>query len=459
MSRTTPPHSIEAEQALLGAILINNDAWGVVSGTIEPEQFYEPVHRAIYAAISETIASGRKATPITLKAALPTIDIAGISLPVYLARLAAEGTTVINAPDYAQLVRETWELREMGAIVERAKEAQIAPAQALREAWDEIDVLRARLSTPGAEFGGIGSFAKRVIEELQAPQEAKTVPTTGFTDFDRLIGGGYRPGRLIVIAGRPGTGKTVFAASSARRVARKGYGAAIFSLEVDGFEIAARMLADELSHTYTPVPYADILANRLAQGQRERVEEGARRLADIPVEIDAASGVGMFDLAAKARIICERWRKRGVVPGAIFIDYLGLIMPTDRYRGRKVDELGEIARACKELSKRLQVCVVLLSQLNRAVESREDKRPTIADLRESGHIEEHADVVGLLYRPSYYDGRDPKVMDGDPEAVARADARRHDLELALGKNRLGASTTVTLWCDVASSCVDNRRNI
>lgn len=461
--RAAPPHNIEAEQGLLGAILVNNDAYGAVASIIEPEHLFEPIHRVIFEKMGQMISSRQLVTPATLKAAIPEVTIAGMPASTYILRLAQEATTVINAPDYAAHIREQWELRQISEIGELAREQGAIPREALTEAWSALDDLRARTTNNPADRNTIGNFAKRVLEDIDAAStgEARAIPSTGFSDVDRFVSGGWRNQRLYVLAGRPGMGKTIFGVSSARRVARQGYGVGFFSLEIDGREVASRMLADELARStnYSPIAYADILSGSLQNAtDRKRIEHAQASLDKLPIEVDASGGLSMFEIAARARIMCERWRKRGIVPGAIVIDYLGLIRPSDRYRGRKVDELGEIALACKQdIAKRLDVACVLLAQLNRGVESRDDKRPNISDLRDSGSIEEHADMVGLLYRPAYYDMRDPKVREGDPDALVRAENRKHNLELVLGKNRLGPAVTVTLWCDAGSSSVDNMR--
>ncbi len=461
--------NMEAEQALLGAILINNDAFGAAMKHVRATDFFEPLHARIYEEAGRLITSGRKATPITLKDAFPNIKLTdepgALTVPQYLARLCAEATTIINAPDYAQTIRD---LAMMRAIIAIAGDLERAPSdgynsdEALKQAFSQLDELRAGNSRSEEERSSIGRLAQYLVDNAETVKNGEPipVPSTGFADIDRNIGGGFRPGRLIVIAGRPGMGKTVIEAASARRVARRGYGAGIFSLEIDGAEMSSRILADELAMMPRGTPeatYRDILTGELNDMQRSALAQASKRVQDLPIEIDATGGLSFFEIAARARIMIERWRQRGIQAGVIFIDYLGLITPSDRYRGRKVDELGEMAKAAKDLSKRLSVCVVLLAQLSRAVEQREDKRPNMADLRDSGNIEEHADVVGLLYRPYYYDQLDPRVRSGDPAAIERMEARKSELQLGLGKNRLGPTATVHLWCDVGRSAVDNAR--
>lgn len=455
--RAPLPANIEAEQALLGAMLLNNDAFGYVSGIVGPEHFAEPLHAEMFGQIARYVAAGKKATPVTLKDTFPAAEIVGGMTPAqYLARLAAESVanTGTSAAQLGAQVRDLASMRAVIAIagdLQRAASDGYAPDEALRQAWERLDGLRMGSVEDGGERGTIAALAQRMREDTALA--ASFSVTTGLADLDRAIAGGWRAGRLYVVAGRPGMGKTVLAWSSARRVAIQGVGVSGFSLEIDGHEVTARLVSDELRHTATPLAYRDIVAGNLDEAQQAHREKGLQRVEELPIRIDASGGVSITEIEARARMDRDRFARQGIRPGVIFIDYLGLIRCSDRYRGRKVDELGEIALHCKNMAKRLDAAVVLLAQLNRAVESRDDKRPNMSDLRDSGNIEEHADVVGLMYRPAYYDAR--RAKDGDVEAAERAHANQYRLELGLGKNRLGPTITVDLWCDPAHSCVDN----
>jgi len=453
-----PIHSIEVEQQLLGAILMNNQAYGAVAGLIGADHFFEPAHQQIFRVASEEIVAGRVATPVTLKAMLPDVEIHGMPVGRYLAALAANSTTIINAPDFAKYVFEFWQLRQLSQIGATASRPGLSPTQSLAAAWAQLDALRSEGSNDPAQHNTIGGFARILAEEISAPPSAdQIVPSTGFTDLDKFIGGGYRPGRLYLAAGRPGMGKTVFGIASARRVALKGFGVAFFSLEIDGKEMSARTIASHMALGSTKVDYSAILANKLSEHERSCVLDASARMDALPMEVDVTGGLSMFEIESRSRVYVERWRRRGIAPGLIVIDYMGLVKASDRYRGHKVHEQGEIAWAGKQLAKKLGVGVLMLAQLNRNVESRDDKRPQMSDLRDSGNIEEHADVVMLLFRPAYYDDRDPSVRDGDPVAVQRADHRKSDLVVDLGKNRLGPTIGVTLWCSVGHCAVDNAR--
>lgn len=448
-------HNIDAEQQLLGAILINNQAYSMVSGLIGPEHFFEPIHREIFRLAGELISTSKVATPITLKPLLPPdIKIGDMPIGRYLVELAANSTTIINAPDFARHVFDFWTLRQI-AEIGSGSIIGTTPTAALSETWQRLDALRARMLNASTHAGSLGSFARKLVEQMDRPADDQVVPSTGFTDLDKFVGGGWRPERLIVAAGRPGMGKSVFGIASAMRVARRGYGVAFFSLEIDGIEVSARATANTLASSYEPVNYSQILSGELTELQRAKIREVEQRLAALPLHVDTTGGLSMFEIEARTRMLVDRWAKQGIPLGLIVIDYLGLVRPSDRYAGRKVDELGEIAWAGKELAKKQQAAVLMLSQLNRSVEGREDKRPSMSDLRDSGNIEEHADIVALLYRAAYYDDRDPKVREGDIEAIDRAAHRKHDLEIGLGKNRLGPTTSVTLYADVGRCCVDN----
>jgi len=459
------PHNLEAEQALLGAILLNNDAYGFAIKHVDAADFYVPLHAQIFQESGRLISLGRRVNTVTLKDAFPAGMAAGddITISQYLARLAAEATTVVNAPDYARVIRDLALAREIigiGADLERAPNLGFNADEAIRRAFEQLDTLRANFQAGDDDRATMESLAHSLSARMASDQreEAAHAVSTGFQDLDRQLGGGYRDGRLFVWAGRPGAGKTVYMVASARRVAKAGFGALLFSLEMPRDDIMARFAASELAHTETPLDYRDVLVNDLDPFQRQRVIAAADRLQELPIHVDCTAGLGIFEMTARARLACDRWRRQGIKPGLIGIDYLGLVRTGDRYRGNKVDELGEIAKQAKILAGQLEVPVLLLAQLNRGVEGRDDKRPVMADLRASGEIEEHADVVGLLYRPFYYTQRDPRYRDRDPAAMVEIEKRKHDLDVGLDKNRLGPTTVVHLWCDVAKSAVDNSRH-
>jgi replicative DNA helicase len=463
------PISIEAEQALLGALLVNEEALAHVGAILEPRHFAEELHARIYKTAADLVGAGRRATLISIGAELSGVQMPDGAPPLraYLARLAAEATTVINARDYAEMIVDAWARRELISLAGAAADSARLPGFGRLPAMlDELDsqiiALRNIGGTGETERSSLGAGLAEVIRDAEQEMagNARAIPSTGFVDLDRVVGGGYRPGRLFVIAGNPGAGKTVFLVASARRVARvredwPQFGVDVYSLEIDRRELAARMAANAMAAGPAPLAYSDILAGRLDQTGIHRLREIERRFSEFALTIDATPGLTIEQIESRAKRTKQRLERAGKTLDVVFIDYLQIMGFGDRYKGRKVDEIGEVTKAAKAMAKRLDVCVVMLSQLSRENQKRDDKRPQLFDLRDSGSIEQDADVVIGLHRPSYYDQRDPKVLNGDSEACELAAARANDLEVILMKNRLGPTTTVNLYCDVARSFLDN----
>lgn len=800
------PVNIEAEQALLGACLINNDAIAMVSSFLESRHFSEGLHARIYETMCELAGKGVRGSVVTLKCYLEDIELpSGVTIQAYLARLAAEATTVIDAPDYAAMIVDMWRRRELIRVTQDVAAAARTPIVNLStgDLLDELEVQTAELrnSAPAeTERSTIAGGVEELLIDIDTVRsgEAPPIATSGFLDIDRRLGGGLRPGRLIVLAGRPGMGKaqpidspvlaptgwkrigqlkigdpvchprkgstrvvgiypqgrketflvtfhdgrqtlccadhlwevkdrhwpesrimalkdimkrkelfrlsipleaaefgdqwwspispyvvgamlgdggfcarrapvissadqhiiervsaglpapailkkqegydyylqeglgsgakhsplkaafarlglgddsksdnkfvpseilcgnfetrmqalrglldtdgtvepsktirftscserlaqdveylarsvgawakmrqrrapayshngqkrtgrdcwtvtirhkdphslfslprkierlgdggqyakglrlafksiepapetecvcirveeddglyftddfiithnTVLMCALARRAARKGFGVDIYSLEIDRKELTARMLANALGATAFPLDYRDILSGRVDDSDIPRLAQLRDKFAEIPLSIDATPALRISQIESRAKRTALRLARGGKKLDVVFIDYLGLVSVGDRYKGNKVAELGDIALGAKNMAKRLGCAVVLLSQLNRSVESRDDKRPLLSDLRESGNIEEHTDAVGFLYRPAYYDDQDPR-KERDAEFADSALRRANDLEIIWRKNRLGPTGTDKLYCRVERSFVDN----
>lgn len=450
------PHNIEAEQIVLGSILAHNPNYGAVAAEIEPRHFFEPLHAQIMFQIGQLISSGQSATPITLKDVFPSVEVVhGVSIGGYLGRLMT--TSACSNAELQSVVSRVRELSQMRGIVEVATRIKTAgmegvfPENALTEAWSTLDEIRNDIKRDSGNRGAIGEFARMLLDA-----DSSHVVSTGLSDLDQSIAGGWRSGRLYILAGRPGMGKTILGTSTARRVARKGNGVSFYSLELDTKEVTARMVADAMSSMAQPIPYRDIVAGILDDHGKQQTQRAIEHLEKLPILLDSTGGLAINDIEARARIDRERFAKSGHRLAVVVIDYLGLIRAADRYRGQRVHELGEIALAGKTMAKRLDCAVVMLSQLNRGVEARDDKRPTMSDLRDSGNIEEHADFVGLLYRPFYYTERSQKWRDQDPEFVERALAEQDTLELIVGKNRLGSTGIINLWCNPSLSAIRDK---
>ena len=475
-----PPANTQAEQALLGAILINNTAYGRVSEFLLAEHFGNAVHGRIFAAIAKLIERGQIANPITLKNLFDQDGaLAEIGGAMYLARLAEAAVTVINAEHYGRTIHDLHLRRELITI------GQDVVSEAFQHDLDDpatMQIERAEsklfeLATSGQAEGGFNPFTSALASAITAAEAAfkrdgKTVGVaTGFLDLDKKLGG-LHPSDLIILAGRPSMGKTALATNIAFNAA-KAYrtqrgadgrplvedGAVIgfFSLEMSAEQLATRILAEE----------SGISSDRIRRGEVKREDfdkfvAASQRLAAIPMFIDDTPAISVAALRTRARRLK---RQQGL--GMIVIDYLQLLRPSQNGRGseNRVQEISEITRGLKAIAKELEVPVIALSQLSRAVEQREDKRPLLADLRESGSIEQDADVVMFIFREEYYLSRgeptrrpeesDDKFNDRFEHWRQRMEVTFGTAEVIIAKQRHGPIGTVKLHFEAETTKFDN----
>jgi replicative DNA helicase len=462
----TAPHNIEAEQALLGAILVNNEAFYRVSDFLDAKHFFEPIHQRIFELISSLVRAGKVATPVTLKTFLPAdVDIAGLTVSQYLARLAAEATTVINAEDYGRTVYDLSTRRDLITIgedmVNVAFDAPVdfAPQNQIEDAERRLF----ELAETGRYDGGFQRFAQALTVAVDMAAKAYQRDgklsgiATGLEDLDRQMGG-LQPSDLIVLAGRPGMGKTALATNIAYNVARAWRGeiradghqitanggiVGFFSLEMSAEQLATRIIAEQ-----TGIPSSQIRRGGISEADFEKIKDHSIELQNLQFYVDETGGLAVAQLAARARRLK---RQRGL--DLLVIDYQQLLTGSSK-RGseNRVQEITEITTRLKALAKELNVPVIALSQLSRQVESREDKRPQLSDLRESGSIEQDADVVMFVYREEYYHVM-KKPMESDREKfaewMAQGDKLHGKAEVIIGKQRHGPTGTVELQFDAA----------
>lgn len=453
------PQNVEAEQALLGAILVNNEAFYRVSDFLMAEHFYEPVHREIFEVISKIVRAGKTATPVTVKTFLPESLVADVTMSQYLARLAAEATTILNAADYGQTVYDLSirrRLIEIGEeMVATAYEAGVEETAPLQIEGAEKQLFE--LAEKGRYDGGFQAFNTATAAAIEMAAEAfkrdgtLSGTSTGLTDLDRLMGGLQRSD-LIILAARPAMGKSSLATNIAFHVARNWKGSitpdgrrktddggivGFFSLEMSAEQLATRMLAEQAE-----ISSADIRRGNIHESQFSHLVDTSTLLAQIPLYIDDTGGLAVSQLAARARRLK---RQKGL--DLLIIDYLQLLSgSTKKANENRVQELTEITTTLKALAKELEVPIIALSQLSRQVESRDDKHPQLSDLRESGSIEQDADVVLFIFREEYYlKNKEPR--EGTPEHLAwQGDMEKvHGrAEVIIGKQRHGPTGTVQL---------------
>lgn len=420
------PHNVEAEQALLGAILINNEAYTRVSDYLRPEHFYEPVHRRIFEAMSRLIEAGRLADHVTLKVAFDEDEaLRELDGARYLAGLARAAETILNAEDYGRLLHDLALKRGLIHVGEEVVNRAYDPA-APETGRDQIESAEQHLfmlAQEGEVEGGFQGFASvltstvNMIEVAYHKKGQITGVPTGLDAMDERLGG-LQPSDLIILAARPSMGKSALAVCmAANAAARKAvgeelerlegenYAVAIFSLEMSAEQMAMRLLSAE----------ARIGGDELRRGKLERdddftkVVQASQALATRPIFIDDTPALSVAALRTRCRRLM---RRHGL--SLIVVDYLQLLRPvTTAGQGNRVQEISEITQSLKALAKEMHVPVLALSQLSRAVEQREDKRPQLSDLRESGSIEQDADVVMFIYRDEYYLARaEPKHRPG-----------------------------------------------
>lgn len=453
------PHNVEAEQALLGAILVNNEAFYRVSDFLIPEHFYEPIHREIYEIIAKVIRAGRTATPITLKTHLPDTLTADMSMSQYLARLAAEATTVINAADYGQTVYDLAIRRNLIQIgeemVSTAYHSEVE--ETANKQIEEAEKQLFDLAEKGRYDGGFQPFNEALKQAITMAGEAYSRDgtlsgtATGLSDLDRLMGGLQRSD-LIILAARPAMGKTSLATNIAFHVARSWKGdvtpdghkktvdggqVGFFSLEMSAEQLATRILAEQAE-----ISSSDIRRGNIHESQFSRLVDVSNLMSTVPLYIDDTGGISVAQLAARARRLK---RQKGL--DLLIVDYLQLLSGSSKKANEnRVQELTEITTTLKALAKELEVPIIALSQLSRQVENRDDKHPQLADLRESGSIEQDADVVLFVYREEYYlKNKEPK--EGTPEHLAwqgEMEQVHGKAEVIIGKQRHGPTGTVQL---------------
>ncbi|MCO4054515.1 MAG: replicative DNA helicase [Bosea sp.] len=455
------PHNVEAEQALLGAILVNNDAFYRVSDFLLPEHFFEQVHLKIYETTASLIRAGKIANAITLKTFMQDDDLGGLKVSQYLARLTAEATTVINAQDYGQTIYDLAIRRSLITVGEdMVNVAYDSPVDASpREQIEEAERKLFALAEKGRYEGGFQPFSQAVTTAIDMAARAYERDgglsgiATGLRDLDQRMGG-FQNSDLIIIAGRPAMGKTSLATNIAFNMAKAYKGerqpdgtmktvngaiVGFFSLEMSAEQLATRIVAEQ-----SEISSYKIRQGKITENEFYRLSDVAAEIEKMQLYIDQTGGISIAQLVARARRLK---RQRGL--DILFIDYLQLLSGSARKGDNRVQEVTEITTGLKALAKELNVPVIALSQLSRGVESRDDKRPQLQDLRESGSIEQDADVVMFVFREEYYvKNREPKPGTEDHfKWQAEMDSIHGKAELIIGKQRHGPTGTVQLQFD------------
>lgn len=425
-----PPHSIEAEQSLLGGLLLDNSAWDRIADVVAEGDFYRDDHRRIFRYIGKLCVAGRPADVVTvfelIEQANEIDQTGGLS---YLAEIANATPSAANIRRYAEIVRERAVLRRLVTVGDEIAGSALNPSgRDVKTLLDEAEQRIFEIAEAGARntqgFVPIQPLVGEVVQNMEAllardSQSDITGVPSGFTDLDKMTSG-LQPGDMIVVAGRPSMGKTAFALNIAEHIGvDQRLPVAIFSLEMSGPQLAMRFLS-----SVGRIDQGKLRTGRLTDEDWERLTMALGKLHEAPIHIDETGAINATDLRARARRL---YRQCGGL-SLIVIDYLQLMTST-RGNENRATEISEISRSIKALAKELKVPIIALSQLSRKVEERNDKRPLMSDLRESGAIEQDADIILMMYREDYYN------KDTQDKGVA---------EVIIGKHRNGPTGTVRL---------------
>jgi len=426
----TPPHSVEAEQSVLGGLLLDNASWDRIADRLAGEDFYRHDHRLIFQQVSRLIEQSRPADAITVFEALQTSGKAGEAGGLaYLNALAQNTPSAANLRRYAEIVRERAVLRRLVSVGEEVAAAALNPqGRDAKQLLDEAEAKVFQIAEQGARDRGgfvkLEPLLTRVVQRIQelferaSPSDVTGVPS-GFTDLDAKTAG-FQEGDLIIIAGRPSMGKTALALNIGQHVAIDlGMPVAVFSMEMASEQLAMRLLG-----SVGRIDAHRLRTGRLTDEDWPKLSEAMERMHTAPLHIDETPALNALELRARARRLAREYGKLGL----IIVDYLQLMSASSMGENRAT-EISEISRSLKSLAKELKVPVIALSQLNRTVEQRTDKRPVMSDLRESGAIEQDADVILFIYRDEVYN------PDSPDKGIA---------EIILGKQRNGPIGRVQL---------------
>jgi replicative DNA helicase len=448
-----PPHSVAAEQALLGLLMVNNRQLDDLGGSLIPAHFYVPIHTAIFEALEKLVGRGREANPITIRELLrgtPYDD--DQSLLPHLSSMFENAALGQDVKSLAEIIHTTYLQRQLMGLGD-ALRVQASTAHKPDEATQVLDSVSGelfKLAETGRGTTTTRNLRDPLIEVIKRAEEARksgtglTGVTSGFADFDSLLGG-LQKSDLIILAARPSMGKTSFAINVAQNAATalghgvNGCAVGVFSMEMSADQIAARMLSSA----------AGISSHQLSNGQLSdadfrRLAEASGQLAELPFYIDDTPQLSINALRARAR---RMKRQYGI--GLLIVDYLQLMTGSKGGREEnRVQEVSEISQGLKTVARELNIPVIALSQLSRAVESRDNKRPQLSDLRESGSIEQDADLVIFLYREEYYLSRqlgaEQSMDDATQKLREKLEESKGKCEVLISKNRKGATGAVTL---------------
>ena len=450
-------HSIELEQNILGCFLVNPEAYAASYDTIAGRDFFDPVHLDIFKAIKQRFDADELVDVVILKAVLGSHEgLAQLGGGKYLVRLAGAAFSVSAIRDFCAELRIVTRRRELQQVLADAQDG-LLQSVAPDDVASGLELALAASDSEGKS--DVVSMLAATVAAADAVSNAQSNDgivgvTSGIADFDRMIGG-FMPGELILLGGRPSMGKTAVALSMAMAAARRGSGVCIVSLEMTPDSLAMRAVANEAAHHGVGMPYTDAKRGVMTEEQARNYFETSIDVGKLPIEILPSNVRDMAAIYSGVKKAKRAMQAMGKPLKMVIIDYLQLISPSKSARGR-TEQITEISIAMKSLAMRLDVPVMALSQLSRALEQRDNKRPMLSDLRESGQLEQDADTVVFCYRAEYYLERDKPDNDDISEMAdwqIAMDKHKGKMELIISKQRMGEIGTVYVGFNPATNYI------
>lgn len=448
-----------AERALVARCLASPDLIGDVAGRVSQQDFRHEFLGLCFKALVDLKDGGRKPSLETLASIFCDEEVEpGLSVRTFLTELLRGSLygQFIPIDDAIEVIRDESQRRviaEIGGDLVKASGLTTPLSEVIGDISHRLDDLAASFrQSVRHTYDGAG-IADAAFAHLDSTE--RTSPTTGLVDLDRDLGG-WPKGELSVVAGRPGMGKSAFATSALWRAAKARHGCLFFSLEMTSKQLGARLLTD-IAYTHDdPIFYQDVLKRTIQARHRDRLRKARDVLAQYPLTIEEQRGLTITDIATRSRKLAAKYANDGGSLDVVFVDHMLLVRPSQRYAGNRVREVAEISDGLASLAKELNIAVVALCQLNRGVEGRDIKRPTLSDLRDSGAIEEDASTVTFIYRPAYYLEQTKAEGEAERKRLEALQAQRHNLEFIIAKNRNGRVGIVDAFVEIGANAIRNK---
>ncbi len=453
---TEMPHNDAFENALL-AMIIRNNALADSVAHLQPSDFHDPVRGAVFETMRDLRQDGRPINIATLAALTGSDPLGGASI-IDTLRTVQFGEDLPPASDIASTLFDLSLRRSSVAqgewLAQQVANLRTPTAEILAAHMGEVEALIGRLRAERQTTFTFADAMSAALERLQAPGDADRIPT-GISDLDD-INGGFGRGDLIILAGRPSMGKSALGVNWGTSAALAGHGVLIFSLEMSSDAWLARVASEATWTNGAGIPYSRAIKKQLDDRELERFIQAGSKRAGLPSVIEERADLTVAEIAAKTRKVARDFAEAGKRLGLVIVDHIGKVKPSKTYKGNRVYELGEITNGLANLAKSEDIAVVALSQINRQVEGRDNKRPQLSDLRESGNIEQDADCVIFVYRAAYYLERSKEDKPAEEEArKAALAATRHILEISIAKARNDETSTLDVFCDMPCNVIRN----